>query len=134
MRLLWALVHELQSMSKRTNTRIGVTGPQRLVIRILGRRPGLSAGELAELLRLHPSTLTGVLRRLEARKLVARAPSRLDGRRAVLHLTAAGKRLDRASQPTVEAAVGTALGSLDARTITAASRTLTALIEALHAH
>src|ERR687888_5890 len=62
MQRLWAVAHELQSISKRMDAHLGVTGPQRLVVRILGRRPGLSAGELAAILHLHPSTLTGVLR------------------------------------------------------------------------
>jgi DNA-binding MarR family transcriptional regulator len=40
---------------------VGVTGPQRLVLRVVGLFPGMSAGELATVLRVHPSTLTGVL-------------------------------------------------------------------------
>ena len=70
MRLIWALVHALQSASKRMATKVGMTGPQRLVIRIVGQRPGLSAGELAEILHVHPSTLTGVLQRLGQRGLI----------------------------------------------------------------
>lgn len=131
MRLLWSLVHELQSMSKRTHTQLGVTGPQRLVIRILGRRPGISAGALAELLHMHPSTLTGVLKRLEAGKLIARTADPGDGRRAVLHLTATGKRLDRSSHHTVEAAVSQALARLDGTSIKTTARSLGTLIEQL---
>ena len=65
MRLLWAVDHGLQRRSKRMAATLGVTGPQRLVIRIVGRFPGISAGRLASILHLHPSTLTGILRRLE---------------------------------------------------------------------
>jgi DNA-binding MarR family transcriptional regulator len=64
MQLLWAVVHELEITSKRMTGEIGVTGPQRLVLRVVGLFPGLSAGELATILHLHPSTLTGVLQRL----------------------------------------------------------------------
>ena len=60
MQLLWELHHELQAQSKEMEHRHGVTGPQRLVLRLVGRFPGVSPGELAALLRLHPSTLTGV--------------------------------------------------------------------------
>src|ERR1700761_877276 len=74
MRLLWAVDHALQSNSKRMETALGVTGPQRLVIRLVGQRPGISAGELAELLHVHPSTLTGILSRLEQRGAVVRKP------------------------------------------------------------
>ena len=63
MRLIWALDHGLQSLSKRMQASIGLTGPQRVALRVLGRRPGISAGALSDILRLHPSTLTGILHR-----------------------------------------------------------------------
>ena len=74
MRALWVAVHALQKTSKRMNVRLGVTGPQRLVLRVVGLAPGISAGGLAKVLHLHPSTLTGVLKRLETQGLVSRVP------------------------------------------------------------
>jgi hypothetical protein len=62
MRLLWSVDHGLQSLSKRMDARLGVTGPQRLVIRIVGRFPGISPGEIADILKVHKSTLTVQLR------------------------------------------------------------------------
>jgi hypothetical protein len=41
MRLIWAVDHALQKASKRMKTAIGVTGPQRLVIQIVARFPGI---------------------------------------------------------------------------------------------
>jgi hypothetical protein len=64
MQLLWAIVHALQKTSKRMSAELGVTGPQRLVLRVVGLSPGISAGRLAAVLRLHPSALTGILQRL----------------------------------------------------------------------
>src|SRR2546421_7190843 len=49
-----------------------LTGPQRLVMRIVGRFPGIAAGRVAQILHVHPSTLTGILKRLEARGLLQR--------------------------------------------------------------
>ena len=72
LRLIWAIDHGLQLASKRTETLVGVTGLQRLVVRILGRFPGLSAGQLAGLLHVDPSTLSGVFARLTARHLIDR--------------------------------------------------------------
>ena len=63
MRLLWAVDHGLQTRSKRMAVGLGITGPQRLVLRIVGRFPGISAGQLSRILHLDPSTLTGILRR-----------------------------------------------------------------------
>jgi len=105
MRELWALDHSLQSLSKRMMAEHGVTGPQRLVIRVIGKFPGASPGDLAEILCLHPSTLSGVLKRLESAGTVQREPHPWDKRRAVLRLTARGKRLDRIDSGTVEAGV-----------------------------
>ena len=86
MRLLWSVEHGLQRMSKRMESELGITGPQRLVLRVVGQFPGLSAGELAHIVRLHPSTITGILQRLVARGLLERERDPSDSRRARLRL------------------------------------------------
>ena len=53
-----------------------MTGPQRFVIRIVGSLAGRTGGQARELLHLHPSTLTGVLKRLEAQGLLRRRRDR----------------------------------------------------------
>lgn len=124
MRVLWAVDHGLQSSSKRMKNRIGITGPQRLVVRMIGRFPGSSASELSETLHLHPSTLTGIFRRLCDRGVIARTADPRDGRRAQFVLTAAGKAIDRKSSGTVEAAVRLVLAKAPAHQITAATSLL----------
>jgi DNA-binding MarR family transcriptional regulator len=105
MRLLWAVDHALQSASKRMEATFGVTGPQRLVVRIVGRFPGIAAGRVAEILHVHPSTLTGILKRLESRGMLQRRSDPRDARRALFSLTAKGKKLDTLRTGTVEQAV-----------------------------
>jgi DNA-binding MarR family transcriptional regulator len=126
MKQLWALDHGLQSASKRMESTFGITGPQRLVVRIVGRFPGISAGALAAVLHVHPSTLTGVLRRLEMRGIVQRRGDPNDGRRALFGLTARGKKVDTLRTGLVEQAVKRVLTRMpdDA---TAAQRILSAL-------
>ena len=102
---LWALDHGLQTVSKRMKGELGLTGLQRLVLRILGRNPRLSAGELARALHLHPSTLTGVLERLQRQKLVQRKVDTGDRRRALFEVTPAGTALLARRAGTVEHAV-----------------------------
>lgn len=109
MRLLWLLDHGLHSTSKRMSKNLGITGPQRLVIRIVGRFPGISAGKLADVLCIHPSTLTGILQRLEGRGVIYRKQDPRDGRRALLSLTKKGRGFDALRTGTVEAAVRRAL-------------------------
>jgi DNA-binding MarR family transcriptional regulator len=109
MQLLWAVAHGLETTSKRMSAALGVTGPQRLVLRVVGLFPGMSAKDLAATLHIHPSTLTGMLQRLEAQRLVRRINDPEDRRRAVLRLTARGRRTNGRRRNTVEAAVTTAL-------------------------
>ncbi len=131
LRLVWAVDQGLQNTSKRMVASLGVTGPQRLVIRLVGRFPGISPGRLAALLRLHPSTLTGVFKRLEQRKLLVRRKDPRDGRRFILSLTERGLKLDVDAEGTVEAAVERLLEKLPAQTLSAGRELLVALAEAL---
>jgi DNA-binding MarR family transcriptional regulator len=105
LRLVWAVDHALQRRSKSMATTVGITGPQRLVIRIIGRFPSIHARQLADILHLHPSSLTALLKRLERRDLVRRWPDERDGRRWLLGLTRQGQALNRATPGTIEAAV-----------------------------
>jgi MarR family transcriptional regulator, organic hydroperoxide resistance regulator len=127
MRLIWGISHGLQATSKQMETRLGITGPQRLVVRIVGRCPGASAGQLAEILQLHPSTLTGVLRRLEERDVVERSPGEHDRRQAHFRLTATGQTIDRRHAGTVEDAVRRVLSDLEPAKIVATAEVLRAL-------
>ena len=127
MQALWAVDHELQSSSKRMEATAGITGPQRLVVRIVGRFPGIAAGRVSEILHLHPSTLTGVLKRLEAHGLLERRADPADARRALLVLTAKGRAVDAVRGGTVEAGVRRALGKLPARSVAAAREVLEVL-------
>jgi len=110
MQRLWDLVHALDVRSKRMARTLGVTGPQRLVVRMLGRSPAMTASEIAGTLGMHPSTLTGILRRLEAQRMIERKVDAADRRRARFWLTARGKQIDRERKGTVETSVRRALG------------------------
>ena len=112
MRLIWALDHALHTTSKRMKSSLGVTGPQRLVIRIVSRFPGITAGQIAELLHVDPSTLTGILKRLQAQGLVRRRSDPRDRRRAVLGITEKGKRIEMADMGTVERSVERAISRI----------------------
>ena len=124
MKLLWAVVHGLERTSKRMKGEVGVTGPQRLVLRVVGLFPGLSAGDLAATLHVHPSTLTGVIQRLISQRLLVRTHDPGDRRRAVLRLTKRGSRANAMRQGTVESAVARALGSVSERDRAATRRVL----------
>jgi MarR family transcriptional regulator, organic hydroperoxide resistance regulator len=124
MRLLWAMDHGLRSVSKRMQRRLGVTAPQRLALRLVGRDPSMTPSALAALLHLDRGTLTGILDRLELQSLLVRRPHPEDRRSFKLSLTRQGKRLDREAEGTVEACVRRALESLPKAKVDAAREVL----------
>ena len=130
MQLLWAVVHGMERTSKRMTSEIGVTGPQRLVLRVVGLSPGLSAGDVAAILHVHPSTLTGILQRLISQRLITRTDDPRDRRRAILRLTPRGVRANAGRSGTVESAVADALEGIGDRDRLATRRVLERL--ALH--
>jgi MarR family transcriptional regulator, organic hydroperoxide resistance regulator len=131
LRLLWAINHGLNKTSRKMQSQFGVTGQQRLVIRIVDSYPGLSAGDLARTLHIHPSTLTGILQRLSTRGLLRRVPHPEDARRVQLELTAKGRRLTAPGVGAIESAVKRVLARYDAAEVQATRVLLTALAEGL---
>jgi DNA-binding MarR family transcriptional regulator len=131
MQRMWDLVHALDVRSKRMRKQLGVTGPQRLVIRVLGKSPDLTARDISDTLGIDPSTLTGILNRLETQEMLTRRPDPVDRRRARFRLTAAGLRIDRERKGTVEAAIRRALSRADEATVESTIELLSMLTDEL---
>ena len=130
MRLIWAVDRSLQLASRRMEATLGVSGPERLVVRIVGTFPGIAAGRIAEILQVHPSTLTGILKTLGASGLLQRKADAQDGRRALFSLSAKGRKLDAVRRGTIEAAVRRLLARGPEK-LRAAQETLAALAQEL---
>ncbi|MBC7895128.1 MAG: MarR family transcriptional regulator [Cytophagaceae bacterium] len=105
LRALWRLNHLLERQSRRMARELGVTFPQRTVVRLVGKSPGISPGELAEFLHIDPGTLSTILRGLEKRGLIVRGSDPEDRRRGQIRLTQAGEALETPAPLTVEAIV-----------------------------
>jgi DNA-binding MarR family transcriptional regulator len=131
LRLLWRIENGLQRTSKRMEAAIGITGPQRLVLKVVRQFPGLTASELAHIVRLHPSTITGVVQRLERKGLLARVRDAEDQRRVHLTLRRQAHRLADRSRGTVEAAVEQVLARIAAARVDHARQVLSAIADAL---
>ena len=132
-RRIWAVDHELQRVSKRMVDRIGLTAPQRLAVRFIGRHSGVTLGRLAELLHLHAGTVTGITRRLEELGLVVQTRSEEDTRRRHLSLTAKGRQLNRRRKGTVEAAVRRTASAVTAKELAIAAAVMDVLAKNLAA-
>jgi DNA-binding MarR family transcriptional regulator len=131
MQKLWQLNHALEKLSSRTEATLGVTAQQRMIIRCVGKYPGMTAGQLATLLHLDPGTISAAVRRLEQKRLVERRRDDRDRRRVTLGLTARGRSLDRPAAGTVEHAVETLLRTTDAGALVTTREVLDALARLL---
>jgi len=131
MQTLWAVAHGLESASKRMHAKLGITGPQRLVLRIIGHHGRVSAGELADVLHIHPSSLTGMLQRLAQAEMIRRESDPFDRRRALLELTRRGMQLNERREGTIEAVIEEALQRLSPDRVSTAKAVLSALATAL---
>lgn len=84
------------------------------VLALVAENPGATPGRIAEALALTKPNVTLWLDRLEARALLARQPSRTDGRALELRLTAAGRRLVEDATARLLEGERRALGALSA--------------------
>jgi DNA-binding MarR family transcriptional regulator len=80
---------------------------------------------------VHPSTLTGVLRRLEKRGAIERRGSAEDGRRAHFYLTKEGERINKWQLGTVESRIRRALVRLNPKDVSTACAVLGAVTREL---
>lgn len=131
MRALLSVDHAVQACSKHMQSHHGITATQRLLVRTVGRYPGISAGDVAAIMEVHPSTITPVLLRLERDKTITRQVDPADRRRALLKLTPRGKKLDSLQTGTVESALKRALSRVSEADRATTERVIRVVIEEL---
>ena len=92
---VYALSRVLTAHYKPILDEIGMTYPQYLVMLVLWEHQQLSVKEIGEKLLLDSGTLTPLLKKLEARKLVSRTRSLEDERVMMISLTKDGAALKK---------------------------------------
>jgi DNA-binding MarR family transcriptional regulator len=96
------LVNALGESARTVEQRTGITNAQLFLLRQLHREKELTINELAARALTQQSTVSLLVRRLEAAGLVTRARSPSDGRRVCVTLTARGKTTAaRAPEPPI---------------------------------
>jgi DNA-binding MarR family transcriptional regulator len=128
---LWALAHALQARSKWMHRSHGITGPRRLVLRIVDAHPGCTHGEVARQLHLAPGTVTKLVDGLEGLGLLRRTGDRRDRRRVLLKLTPRGERVAALRTGTVEEAVRAAVKAARTRDLASARTFIAELTQRL---
>ena len=84
------VIRAIDLRSKQLSKEIGLTGPQLLVMREIGKMPGTMVRDIAHNINLSPATVTSILDRLEGKELVKRVRSTEDKRRVSVYLTDSG--------------------------------------------
>jgi len=124
MQVLWELEQGLNRRSKAMLRRYGISGPQRLVVRVVGRLGPVTPASLARVLRVHPASVTRLARTLEGKGMVRRRSDPADRRQILLELGPEGIRMNRLKQGTVEHAIDAALRQSRASEVEVATRVL----------
>jgi len=100
MQSLRRIFKAIQDYSYDVSDKFGTTGPQLWALKTISQNESLSLGELGRRMYLHPSTITGLIDRLEKKGLVERDRDQTDRRVIKLRLTSKGKGLvKRAPNP-----------------------------------
>lgn len=95
---------------------LGLTYPQYLAMLVLWEQDGLTVSELSDKLKLDPSTMTPLLKRLESAGWITRQRRKQNEREVEIALTEAGRGLrERASAvpPAIMAATGLSLSEAE---------------------
>ena len=100
MQSLRRIFKAIQDYSHEVSNKFGITGPQLWALKTISQNGKLSLGELTKKMYLHPSTITGVVDRLEKKGYVSRDRGQGDRRVINVQLTPQGKKLvKRAPNP-----------------------------------
>jgi DNA-binding MarR family transcriptional regulator len=95
MQSLRRIFKAIQDYSQKVSQEYGVTGPQLWALKTISADGSLPLGELSKKMYLHPSTVTGVVDRLEKKGYVSRDRTQKDRRVVKVQLTPLGKKLVR---------------------------------------
>jgi DNA-binding MarR family transcriptional regulator len=118
------IVQALRAVGDEGPRRSGLSGAQRFALQQLAPHPGASLNELAALTFTHHSSVSVVVQRLVARKLIAKVAARDDRRRVRLEVTAKGRTLLHRTPPAVQERLIEAIAALPAADRRALARAL----------
>jgi DNA-binding MarR family transcriptional regulator len=87
------IIQAIDTNSKKLVKRVGLTGPQLVILQEITRMGEVTAGEIAQAVSLSQATVTGILERMEKRGLLARRRSERDKRRIMVRITRNGQQV-----------------------------------------
>jgi DNA-binding MarR family transcriptional regulator len=96
------IIRAIDMNSKNLVKRVGLTGPQLLILMEISRKDGITPGEIARAVSLSQATVTGILERMEKRQLITRRRSQSDKRRILVSLTEGGEQTIKDAPPLMQ--------------------------------
>jgi len=115
MQSLRQIFKAIQDYSQEVSKKFGITGPQLWALKTISANGNLPLGELTKKMYLHPSTVTGVVDRLEKKGYVVRDRGQEDRRVVKVHLTPKGKKLVRKAPNPIQGKMVYGLRKLEQR-------------------
>ena len=115
LRVLQALRQIIHAVDRHSRHLVGkhrITGPQLITILTIEKNEPVTASTLAARIYLSPSTMIGILDRLEAKDLIRRARDSKDRRLVYVTLTDAGRALASHAPSPLQDTLAKALGQL----------------------
>ncbi|MBI5904188.1 MAG: MarR family transcriptional regulator [Deltaproteobacteria bacterium] len=127
------IVQVVHGYSRRAEHVAGLTGPQLWAIKVLSESGPVMVSELARRMYLHPSTVIGILDRLDARGLVTRTRSAEDRRVVTVGLTQIGQETVKTVPTVAQGVLLDGLEELSDRELDVISEGLDLLVDILGA-
>jgi DNA-binding MarR family transcriptional regulator len=109
----------------------GIPGAQLWALHEVAQTDGLSVGELAQRLRVHQTTVSNLLNRLETAGLVRKGRSADDQRIVHVHLSAAGRRALKGTEGPARGLLPNVLDSMSATQLRKVHAGLAVLVDCM---
>ena len=87
------IIRSVEVYSKKLSSRHKITGPQLVCLLTIAEQEPITASRVARAVHLSPSTVVGVLDRLEEKDLIRRQRDQQDRRKVYLYLTEHGREV-----------------------------------------
>lgn len=119
----------LNEQSKKVERETGLTGPQLWTIKTINENSPIKVSDLANKLYLHPTTVVGIIDRLEKHHFVKRRRSKDDRRVVWIELTSKGKELLKSAPEVVQGLLVSGLEEISTNSLIAIDRAMKRLVK-----
>lgn len=130
LRRIFKAIHDY---SFEVSDKFGITGPQLWALNTISKNEGLPLGELSKKMYLGPSTITGLIDRLEKRGYVVRNRDQRDRRVVKILLTPKGKALIKRAPNPIQGKMIYGLRSLNRRELRSIYDSIQKLVDIMEA-